>query len=129
MTNHLDGAHPLLVNGAPKIIARMAELGHVMRVFEGRRTLERQKYLYEQGRTRPGKIVTKTDGVRYRSKHQVQKDGFHHALDFVFVVKGKPTWDGPWDLFGKTVKEVTTGLEWGGDWPWKDRPHVQVRQA
>ena len=29
-------------------------------VFETRRSQERQNWLYEQGRTRPGKIVTRT---------------------------------------------------------------------
>jgi len=45
------------------------------RVFEARRSLERQKRLYAQGRTRPGNIVTRT----LKSRHL---DG--DAVDIVF---------------------------------------------
>jgi peptidoglycan L-alanyl-D-glutamate endopeptidase CwlK len=53
-------------------------------VFETLRTQERQDWLYAQGRTRPGKIVTRTK----KSNHA---DG--NAVDIVFLDRnGNPTW-------------------------------------
>lgn len=49
------------------------------------------------------------------------------AVDVVYRdKKGKFTWDDnlPWDKLGELGKAV--GLEWGGDWQFKDRPHFQL---
>ena len=121
----LDGAHPLLVSQMPLILAEMAKRKHPMKMTEGRRSLKRQQDLYAQGRTKPGQIVTKADGVRHRSKHQEQGDGFHHAIDCVFVVGHLVSWGGPWEVFGEVVR--AHGLNWGGDFKgFSDRPHVEV---
>ena len=130
----LDGAHPLLVSQCPLILDEMARRKHPMKMTEGRRSLKRQQDLHAQGRTKPGDIVTDADGVSKRSKHQEQGDGFHHAIDFVFVTgKRGVTWEGPWDVFGEVVR--AHGLKWGGDFrrrvngkpvPKPDRPHVEV---
>jgi len=53
------------------------------RVFEARRSLERQKRLYAQGRTRPGNIVTRT----LKSRHL---DG--DAVDIVFYDDRRTNW-------------------------------------
>lgn len=129
MPNKVDplvGAHPLLVEAAPLILAEMAALQHPMMVLEGRRSALRQQQLYAQGRTKPGARVTNCDGIKDKSNHQVKDDGFHHALDFVFLVNGRISWEGPWDLFGAAAKRA--GLSWGGDWPKPktDCPHVEV---
>lgn len=58
------------------------------RVFEARRSKERQEWLYSQGRTRPWKIVTWT----LQSKHLEGK-----AVDIVFLKDWKPTWNWPYD--------------------------------
>lgn len=124
----LDGAHLLLVEQVPLILAEMARRQHPMKMTEGRRSLKRQQELYAQGRTKPGKRVTNADGVRHRSKHQEQGDGTHHAIDFVFAVGRRGvTWDGPWEVFGEVVR--AHGLVWGGDWRTPDRPHVEVPHA
>lgn len=121
----LDGAHPLLVAQMPLVLAEMARHGCPMKMTEGRRSLKRQQDLYAQGRTKPGQIVTRADGVRHRSKHQEQGDGTHHAVDCVFVLdRGRVSWEGPWEAFGAVVR--AHGLVWGGDWKLKDRPHVEV---
>ncbi len=49
------------------------------KVNEGLRTLERQRWLYASGRTRPGPKVTKT----MKSKHLAQADGYSHAVDLL----------------------------------------------
>lgn len=58
------------------------------KVFEARRSQERQNWLYAQGRTRPWKIVTRT-------KTSNHKDW--NAVDIVFVVNWKPTRAWPYD--------------------------------
>jgi len=47
-------------------------LGRPFTVSEVFRTVERQKALYAQGRTKPGPIVTERDGVTKISEHQLR---------------------------------------------------------
>lgn len=79
---------------------------------------ESQDELYAQGRTRPGKIVTNARGGQSFHNYRV-------AFDFVPVIGGKAVWN---DLalfrrLGKIGKSL--GLEWGGDWKFRDYPHLQ----
>lgn len=79
---------------------------------------ESQDELYAQGRTRPGKIVTSAKGGQSFHNYRV-------AFDFVPVIAGKAVWS---DLalfrrLGKIGKSL--GLEWGGDWKFRDYPHLQ----
>ena len=61
-------------------------------------------------------------GTNARGGYSWRNFGF--AADYAFVINGKVTWNGPWDVFGKLAKQC--GLEWGGGWKtFKDRPHVQ----
>lgn len=83
------------------------------------RDAESQNALYAQGRTAPGKIVTKVQGGYSFHNHGV-------AFDVVPVVNGKAVWDdiGLWGRIG--IIGVSCGLEWGGNWErWKDKPHFQ----
>lgn len=53
---------------------------------------------------------------------------FGLAADYAFVVNGKVTWNGPWDVFGRVAR--LCGLEWGGDWKkMTDKPHVQMTRG
>jgi hypothetical protein len=47
-------------------------LGRAFTVSESFRTVERQQWLYAQGRTRPGDKVTERDGVNVVSDHQLR---------------------------------------------------------
>lgn len=96
--------------------------GLTMRCTEGIRTMARQKTLYDQGRTAPGKIVTKC------------KPGFsiHHyglAADSCFsgndpYLENDPKRDFYWNEFGSLCK--LEGLQWGGYFSsLKDLPHAQ----
>lgn len=71
-------------NRRPEVLAKYPNA----RVFEARRTLERQKRLYASGRTRPGRILTQT----MNSKHLAGK-----AVDVVFLNEWQPTRNGPYD--------------------------------
>ncbi len=122
----LDGVHPDLVAKVQAIIAAMGELGFVLMVTDGVRTTAQQVSLYEQGRTKPGHIVTNADGVTHRSNHQVHADGYGHAVDCCFLVNGRPSWEDslPWVLYGAMGE--TLGLQWGGVWTKPDRPHLEL---
>ncbi len=80
---------------------------------EGYRSTVRQRLLYTQGRTTPGNIVTKIDGVKSISSHQTCL-----AMDLWFRRNGKITWqDIPWTVlqyYGHCCR--AQGLVWGGDW-------------
>lgn len=90
------------------------------RIFEGYRSQARQDWLYAQGRTRPGNIVTNAK----KSYHTMR-----HAADIIWYdTSGQPHWDGAaklWAILGHAAR--TQGLHWGGDWKMKDLPHVEMR--
>ena len=83
------------------------------------RDSEYQQYLYRQGRTRPGNIVTNSPVPTFHS------DRAGLAWDFCKNKKGHEYDDG--DFFrraGAIAKEM--GFTWGGDWrSFPDAPHIQ----
>lgn len=86
------------------------------------RDAEYQDMLYAQGRTAPGKIVTKARGGT-----SVHEKG--EAWDFVPTANGEPVWDDKsplWEKCGAIAEGL--GMEWGGRWKFIDKPHVQKRQ-
>jgi peptidoglycan L-alanyl-D-glutamate endopeptidase CwlK len=85
-------------------------------VVEGVRTPERQRALYAQGRTKPGKIVTWT----LRSRHFIDPEtGFGRAVD---LLPAPYDWADPkqFDLMAKAMLTAATVLKtpirWGADW-------------
>jgi peptidoglycan L-alanyl-D-glutamate endopeptidase CwlK len=128
----LTGVHPTLQAKVLRLLNAMDALGHPMMVTDGVRTTAQQQALYAQGRTKPGKIVTYTDGVAKKSNHQAKEDGYGHAVDCCFLVDidgdgpDDPSWDEthPWAWYGAIAKML--GLSWGGDWQsFQDKPHVE----
>ncbi len=127
MIDKLAGVHPKLKRAVAGILQEMAANGHPMIVTDGVRTTEEQSALYAKGRTIPGKKVTKADGVRVKSNHQLHADGCGHAVDCTFVNEhGEPRWidADPWDQYGAAA--TARGLAWGGDWKIPDRPHIEL---
>lgn len=111
---------PLVRRQAELVIKQMAEQGFNVTIFQGFRSFEEQDALYAQGRTKPGAIVTNARGGYSFHNYGV-------AVDVVFVVNGKPSWDNshPWGRLGRIGK--LHGFEWGGDWTdFPDRPHLQL---
>lgn len=124
---HLLRVHPDLVERIEQVLVAMAVLGSPMIVTAGARTTAEQQQLYAEGRTAPGTIVTNDDGVTHVSNHQVQTDGYGHAVDCAFLVNGAPSWDAhlPWTLYGALLTKV--GLTWGGNWTTlHDLPHAEL---
>lgn len=85
-------------------------------ITETYRSQERQDYLYEQGRSRPGKIVTWTKNSRHTSGR---------AWDVCKNVKGEEYSDAS---FFKSCGDVAAqlGIIWGGTWSTPDTPHFEI---
>ena len=111
------GLDPEFAKRLSRFEKKLADCGIRVVLTWGYRSIESQNQLYAKGRTAQGSIVTNARGGY--SWHN-----FGLAADYAFVIDGKVTWKGPWDLFGKVARQC--GLEWGGDWKkFTDRPHVQ----
>ena len=110
--NNLNGVHPSLV----ACVKRAIEITEQdFRVIEGVRTPQRQQELYEQGRTKPGPIVTWT----LKSRHMPYSDGYGHAVDLVpYPVDWNDT--KKFDIIASAMftaaKEIGIRIRWGNDW-------------
>jgi peptidoglycan L-alanyl-D-glutamate endopeptidase CwlK len=97
------------------------------------RTIAEQDAIYAQGRTKPGKIVT-----RARGGYSWHNYGL--AVDIVLIhdVDGdgdydRAVWDVKTDFDGDKISDwmevvaifKSYGWEWGGDWKFSDPPHLQ----
>ncbi len=69
-----------------RLLERLASEELPFRMFEAFRTPVRQDWLYQQGRTRPGSVVTKARA--WESYHQ-----YGLAADFVLWLDGRWSWD------------------------------------
>jgi hypothetical protein len=107
--------HPELKKRTEQLLFEAERQGLRPQIVAGFRSLESQKKLYESGR----KVTNAKAG-----------DSFHNyglAVDIAFRDdKNKPSWDEKhdWEKLGKIGKSV--GLQWGGDWKKRDRPHFQL---
>lgn len=132
----LEQITPKLRDGIPKILVAMNSIGFPMMITDTFGTVEDQQELWALGRTKPGpgvsatlpmgRTVTKADGIIKKSNHQAHADGFGYAVDCCFVVDGKPSWNEnlPWEAYGALGNAL--GFNWGGNWPSKDRPHLEL---
>ena len=80
------------------------------------RSPEEQSALYEQGRSKPGKIVTWTRKSRHTDRE---------AFDIAILVNGKISWK-PEDYLEAVKIGKAVGLDAGGAWTKsKDWPHFE----
>ncbi|MDV6376020.1 M15 family metallopeptidase [Deinococcus arenicola] len=89
--------------------------GVVILPYETFRTAERQAYLYAQGRTRPGAVITYT----LDSAHE-----YGCAADWVPLVDGVQNWSV--DLYNQIYAAVPPG-DFGLETLSFERPHVQLK--
>ena len=115
----LNKLHPFVQKVAEAFLAECKKQGLNIGISETFRTVARQDYLYAQGRTRPGAIVTNAKGSAMSSYHQ-----WGLAFDIYH--------DKPGDLYNVKVLNAAgaigqkMGLEWGGAWTsFRDAPHFQ----
>lgn len=110
----LLNVHPKLAERGLQMIELAQQESYVIRITQGLRTFAEQDALY---RKRP--VVTRARGGF----------SFHNygiAIDFAFVVGGQISWkDSLYPNLGRWASKV--GLEWGGNWRFKDMPHCQLR--
>lgn len=114
--DNLKGVHPNLIDVASRAIQHSPV---DFFVNEGVRTPERQRELYAQGRTKPGKIVTWT----LKSNHfKNQRTGYGHAID---VYPYPLDWDDPKmtekqraiaKAMFKAADDLDIPIRWGADW-------------
>lgn len=122
----LQGVDETLVN----VVKRAIEISEVdFTVMEGVRTLERQRELYAQGRTAPGKIVTWTMKSRHIEGKAV--DLVPYPLDWNDIEKFNKIKDA---MF-QAARELDVNLRWGADWDGDgkyrekgeyDSPHFEI---
>lgn len=85
-------------------------------ITETYRSQVRQDYLYAQGRTRAGKVVTWTRNSRHTGRM---------AWDICKNVKGQEYADAAFFAkCGAIAKRL--GITWGGTWDTPDKPHFEV---
>jgi peptidoglycan L-alanyl-D-glutamate endopeptidase CwlK len=94
---------------------QMEEEGARVRIGEVRRSVERQRQLYAQGRTTPGPVVTWT----LHSKHIRGR-----AFDFDFVSALDQTDDDAWELAAQVGEGL--GLRSGRRWDVQDDRHLEL---
>jgi len=113
-----DALYPDLKDAYTQLCIAMANKGMPVYLSEGFRTAKRQADVYASGRTNPGSIVTKAEPLQ--SMHQ-----YCLAMDIIFK---DYNWNPPskewWDTLGAEGKKL--GLEWGGNWTFKDLPHFEL---
>lgn len=137
----MKGVHPKLIELMKKAIG---DSPYDFKIVQGLRTAEYQNSLYQQGRTKPGKIVTKLDGYNRKSNHQAKADGYGHAVDI--AVCGQYDQNGNYvkcttdaEMFDNkklveisrhvkvVAKEMGMEIVWGGDWKTLyDTPHYEL---
>lgn len=119
--NNLKGVHPSMIKLMKAAIVD-APVDFV--ITEGVRTLQRQKELYKQGKS-------KCDGVIKKSNHQVKPDGYGYAVDLYPLpidYKNKM----PYKILAGHIKKIAKNLGinivWGGDWKtFIDMPHYELK--
>jgi len=89
-------------------------------ITQGLRTFAESEAIYEQGRSKPGPIVSNAKaGQSYHN--------YALAIDFVLIINGKQSWvvDHNWMIVVNTFKKY--GFTWGGDFAgsFKDYPHLE----
>lgn len=115
-TKKIDDLLPYARVACRLFLKRCREEGLNIFITETYRSQERQNRLYEQGRTKPGPIVTWTKTSRHTKRT---------AWDI--ACKGSD----PYNIrilnrAGEIGKAL--GLIWGGDWMPPDRPHFEVKK-
>lgn len=120
----INELHPCVARGCRELIRRAAELRLApVGINQTYRDAEHQDWLFSQGRTRPGAIVTNARGGH--SIHQ-----YRLAFDFHRNISGKAFADRTveerafWETVGRTWVEM--GGVWGGNFTrFIDRPHCE----
>lgn len=126
----LAGLLPVVRTATERLMQRSFALGIPIVITQGLRTIAEQDALYAQGRSKPGKVVTKARGGY--SYHN-----FGVAVDYALLLPDgrSVSWDtkldgngdkrADWIQVAQIGKDL--GFTWGGDWTsFPDFPHLQM---
>lgn len=116
---NVDNLKPEMKDFVQKIYSNIIVYNRLpMELFEGKRTMERQEWLFKQG-------YSKTTNSRHL-------DG--SAVDFVWYDETEKKWS--WDnnilhyfnfLGGRVLELYGDRIVWGGSWTWLDLAHFELR--
>ena len=115
--------YPPFLTALVEMLEGLQSEGHAFWAVSGFRSEGEQMALWTQGRTKPGLIVTNAKPLQ--SAHN-----FGIAVDLVkdkFIERPnlQPDWrPESFEVLDRACR--IHGLEWGGWWKFKDRPHVQL---
>jgi peptidoglycan L-alanyl-D-glutamate endopeptidase CwlK len=115
----LNALHPYMRAAAGRLLALCKSEQLPFRLFEAYRAPARQAWLYSQGRTRAGNVVTYAQP--WESYHQ-----YGLAADFVLWINNQWSWvtDGSHQFFWKRLREI--GESCGLEGLKFEIPHLQV---
>lgn len=128
----LEGVNPILVEIIEEAIS-VSPIDFGIPKDGGFRTTQRQQQLYAQGRTVPGRKITRADGIRYKSYHQSG-----NAVDVYAYVNKKASWEKVhMGIIAGVIIAVGRSrgveIEWGGTFGSKtfegwDSAHFQLKK-
>ncbi|WP_052749126.1 M15 family metallopeptidase [Arsukibacterium ikkense] len=116
----LEPLHPVFREKAGSLLQECTKADLPFRLFEGFRSPERQRELYQQGRTMPGAIVTRANA--WQSYHQ-----YGVAADFVLFINGRWSWadNGEFKNHWKKLHQLAAKVELEPlSW---ELPHLQMK--
>ena len=116
----LSDVKPILAEKCRAVIQLAANEGFTLVVTQGFRTVAEQDRLFLIGRRgiKGERKVTNARGGQSNHNHGT-------AVDFAFVVNGEISWNEKlYQNIGRWAKQA--GLSWGGNWRFKDLPHVEL---
>lgn len=116
-----QGAHPHIVEFAEKLVKRGAQMGIPLFPLCIVRSYEDQMSAYVRGASKD----SPADGLWPHMAFAV--DIIHGKLAYM----EKPIIYHAWEIIGHLGKEVANSMdieiEWGGDWPWRDAAHFELK--
>lgn len=111
--------HPVFRDRLAAVVRTLESEGIPFRVFEGWRSPQRQQYLWDQGRTRPGAIVTKARA--WESYHQ-----YGIGADLVLFENGQWSWESGGERAAWWGRMQQVGREAGLEALSFELPHLQL---
>lgn len=114
----MEQLHPKFRAALDGLLQKAAAEGRPFKLFEAFRTPERQQWLFEQGRSRPGSIVTKAEP--WESFHQ-----YGLGADLVLFVNGQWTWSDAGPLAEHWKRLPSLAQEFGLRTLKWEAPHVE----
>lgn len=121
-SRNIDDLLPGVCAMCRQFIEKCKEQGIAILITSTYRDMESQTALYEQGRTKPGKIVT-------NAKCGQSFHNYRCAFDFVPLVNGKAIWDDISLITQCGEIGESVGLTWAGRWvTFKELLHFQYSE-